>query len=312
MDKYLLIDNGGTQIKYALAYEDGKIIENSYFDTPNSELANGLDLYFEQLDKIVEEYKKQDIKGICISCPGRIDDDGKCLDAGAIKYFIGVNFIEECKKRYNLDASIENDAKCAAIGELSSGNLKGVKNGMVITIGTGLGGGVIVDGKVVRGSHFCAGEISLSPVNIHDFENHDEVACSIVCTKTFIQMVAKNLEINEEELTGKKAFEYINDGDQRALEALDEFCQRLSRIIYSIQIILDCEKFAIGGGISVQPKLIECIKENVHKAFLVPWLYEDGGLPPIVEPEIVACKYHNEANLIGALYDYKNKHNKNH
>ena len=310
MNKYLLIDNGGTQIKYALAYEDGTLIENSSFDTPSKKLPNALDLYFTELDKIVEKYKSQDIKGICISCPGRIEEDGHCSDAGALPYFIGVNFITECKNRYGLDASIENDAKCAAIAELMSGSLEGVKNGMVITIGTGLGGGVITNGQVVRGSNFCAGEISAIPMNLYNQEDENDTASAIISTKSITKMVADKLGLDATKMNGKDTFEYINKNDEGALQALDEFCMYLSRVIYTIQIVLDCEKFAIGGGISAQPKLIEYLKKNVHKAFSLPWLFSFGGLPPVVEPEIVVCKYHNEANLIGALYDFKNKYNK--
>lgn len=308
MDKYLLIDNGGTQIKYALAYEDGSIIENACFDTPSRKLSNALDLYFEGIDKVVEKYANQDIKGVAISCPGRIDDNGVCLDAGALPYFINVNFVEEFQRRYNLKASIENDAKCAALAELVSGSLKGVKNGMVMTIGTGLGGGIICDGKLYKGSNYCSGEISVIPMNMYNFYDVADTSSAVLCTKTLIQMVAKEVDRNPDEMNGKDAFEHINNNDERALKALEKFCDYFGQLIYSIQIILDAEAYAIGGGISAQPKLIEYIDKGVKKAFSVPWICEPGGQPAIVCPKVVACKYMNDANLLGALYDFLNKY----
>lgn len=308
MDKYLLIDNGGTQIKYALAYEDGSIIENDYFDTPSKKLPNAFDLYFEGIDRVVDKYKDQDIKGVAISCPGRIDDDGVCLDAGALPYFINKNFVEEFKNRYDFKASIENDAKCAALAELVSGSLKGCKNGMVITIGTGLGGGIISNGKLYKGSNYCSGEISVIPMDMYNFYDEKNNACALISTKSLIAMVANALELDSQNMNGKDAFEYINNEDPRALNALEKFCDYVGQLIYSIQIILDCEAYAIGGGISAQPKLIEYIDKSTQKAFSVPWICEPGGQPAVVRPRVVACKYMNDANLLGALYDFLNKY----
>ena len=308
MKKYLLVDNGGTQIKYALAYEDGTILENSYFDTPDRKDPEALEKYFKCLDEVVEKYRKDDIQGICISCPGRIEDSGLCSDAGALPYFIGINFVEECKKRYNLRASIENDAKSAALAEAVSGSLKGVKNGMVITIGTGLGGGLIIDGKLYKGSHYCSGEVSVIPMNMYNIYEEEDTSSAVMCTKSFIKMVAEAVGKDPSTMNGKDAFEYINNNDERALKALDTWTNLFARFIYNIQITLDVECYSIGGGISAQPKLIEYIDANVEKIFQLPWIAQTGGLPPIVRPRIVACQYQNSANLLGALYDFKNKY----
>lgn len=308
MKKYILIDNGGTQIKYALANEDGSIIENSYFDTPNRHDPEALEKYFKGVDEIIKKYADQNVEGVGISCPGRIDDDGMVLDAGALPYFININFVEEFKKRYNLRASIENDAKSAALAELISGSLKGVKNGMVMTIGTGLGGGIIANSKLYKGSLYCSGEISVIPMNMYNFYDVKDTSSAVLCTKTLIRAIAEAVGVDPANMNGKDAFEYINNNDERALKALEKWCDLFAQLIYSIQIILDAEAYSIGGGISAQEKLIEYIDKGVEKAFSVPWICEPGGQPAIVRPRVVACKYRNDANLLGALYDFKQKY----
>lgn len=307
MDKYLLVDNGGTLTKYALAYEDGTILENGEFNAIDRKAEGAVEKYFALLGEVVEKYRKDDIKGICISCPGRIEDSGMVLDAGALPYFIGVNLVEECKKRFDLNASIENDAKCAALAELVSGGLKGCKNGMVITIGTGLGGGVVVNNQLHKGSCYCAGEISVIPMNMFKFYDEKYTSSNLLNTRALINMIGEAVGVDSTNMNGKDAFEYINNGDQRALKALADYGELMGQMIYTIQIILDADCYAIGGGISSQPKLIEAIDAGVEKAFSVPWICEPGGQPAVVRPRVVACKYRNDANLLGALYDFLNK-----
>lgn len=101
-----------------------------------------------------------------------------------------------------------------------------------------------------------------------------------------------------ENLNGRIFFENANLGEKEALEVLDEYCLGLATGIFGLQLILDVEKVAIGGGISKQPLLIEKINQKVDE------VWRAAGPNPALRPEITACKFGNDANLIGALYHY--------
>ena len=87
------------------------------------------------------------------------------------------------------------------------------------------------------------------------------------------------------------------NGDEKVLTAIDLFAKEVALQIFNVHIIFDCEKVAIGGGISAQPFLIDLIKKNMDI------IYDNLGFD-IYQPEIVACKFRNDANLIGALYQH--------
>ena len=111
-------------------------------------------------------------------------------------------------------------------------------------------------------------------------------------------MIAKELGITKEELDGPQAFKYCNEGNQKALKALSEYCDILAMGLWNIQATVDPDKIAIGGGISQQPILIEYINKSLDKFY--------SKMPiPIPRVNIVNCKYFNDSNLIGALANYK-------
>ena len=111
-------------------------------------------------------------------------------------------------------------------------------------------------------------------------------------------MIAKELGLAEDELNGEEAFKYCNEGNEKALKALTEYCDILAMGLWNIQATVDPEKIAIGGGISRQPILMEYINKSLEKSY--------SKMPiPIPRVKIVNCKYFNDSNLIGALANYK-------
>lgn len=113
--------------------------------------------------------------------------------------------------------------------------------------------------------------------------------------------VAEVKKLPIEAVDGYKVFEYVNSGDKEAIEILDKFCSKLVSQLYNFQYIYDPEKIAIGGGISQQTALIECIQKHVEieAKQIGPFLME--------KPKVVPCKFFNDSNLIGALYNYLNQ-----
>lgn len=291
--KYLTIDIGGTFTKYAVMDETLKIYEKSKVPTAKE----SVDAYLDMLVELYEKYRGQ-VAGVAISAPGMIDSEKGFMRTGGSIYCIeNLEVIKLLEERIDVPVTIENDAKCAALAEMTWGSLKGCKTAAVLIIGTGLGGALFVDGKLVRGQHFMAGEFSYLVSDAAGALNSDNMIGYLVCAPALIRLVAEKKEISVEGLTGEEVFRMANEGDEAVLEALRLFARRVAMQAMNCQYMIDPEKIAIGGGISAQPLLLQMVREELVKI--------DAIFPqrnPL--PNITVCKYFNDSNLIGALSVY--------
>lgn len=292
--KYLVLDVGGTAIKYALMTEKLEFLEKGKIKTPRDSIENFID----NIGNIYDKYKN-DIEGIALSIPGVLDSDtGYMYTGGSLEYNTDKNMLKVLGERCKTKIAIENDGKCAALAELWKGNLQECENGVVILLGTGVGGGIIKDKKLYKGKHFFAGEFSFIAGNINVMSNNDkEWWGSLNGLDGLLDDFAKVKNLNRNEIDGIKFFEYANNDDKDALEILNKFTYKTALAIINLQCILDADKYLIGGGISEQDILIKYIKKNIddyHSQFeyFVPI--------PIVD----RCKFRNDSNLIGALYNF--------
>lgn len=284
-------------MKYALMDENANIIEKDKVKSPGKK--DTLDTFFGVIDGIVEKYPG--IEGIAISSPGIIDSvQGIIHVVGVFPYLQELKLTELFEKRYGVKTVIENDGKAAALAEVWKGNLSDVKDGAVFLIGTSIGGGIVLDGKLRRGKDFFAGEYSSMCVNIASpASKHSYVAD--LGTSGLCHKVMGYMELDEE-INGEQAFEYINAGDENALKALKSYTDDLAITIFSINVLLDVDKVVIGGGISQQPVLLEYLKQSVRD---IRTYHPDivGGIE-LPLPVVDTCMFHNDANLIGALYHF--------
>ncbi|MDO4336968.1 MAG: ROK family protein [Eubacteriales bacterium] len=234
--------------------------------------------------------------GIAISAPGVIDSEtGFMYNAGTIFCVSNINIVEILENRCHVPVTVENDAKSAALAEVWRGALSDCKNAIAVICGTAVGGAVICDRKVLRGKNFMAGEFSYILTETNDCMNPQKVLAERNGVPGLIRLVAERKKLPAEELDGEKIFSMANCGDEEALECLRIFCNHLAVQITNYQFIFDPERFAIGGGISVQPLFLQMIKEELKK---INRVYPHNV--PI--PEVTTCKYFNDSNLIGALY----------
>lgn len=156
MKKYLSIDIGGTNLKYALIDEKGHILEKDRVKTD----AKNLTAFMENMYEVIDSYQDQ-FEGIAICAPGKIDTENKIIYfGGALKFLDGLNLQDALGDKYNVPISVENDGKAAALSEQWLGELRGVDTGVAITLGTGVGGGVVVNNHLLHGWTFQAGELS--------------------------------------------------------------------------------------------------------------------------------------------------------
>lgn len=292
MKTYLTFDVGGSSIKYALIKEDLTILEKEDVPTPMDTLEN----FIETIGKIYDQYKDQ-IAGIAMSMPGIIDPDkGYQFTGGALRYIDKLNTVEVLKKRCPTNITIGNDAKCAANAEIGFGNLQDIQDGAVIILGTGIGGCLIKEHKVHTGKHFSAGEVSFVKTNNLDSISWNHAWCNRNGIIGLLERTQEALD-TDEKFTGIEIFEMANNGNEKVIGAIDAFAREVATQLFNIHVIFDCEKIAIGGGISAQPLLLELINKNLDAIF------DNLGFD-VYHPEIVACKFRNDANLIGALYQH--------
>lgn len=296
MKKYLALDLGGTFLKAAIIDEDVNILEKwKVASNVNNK---------EDLLKVFDEAVLGHLDGvtaICISLPGRMNvKDGIMETAGAFDSFLrGTHIVEILQDRYHLPVGIDNDAKCATNAEIWKGALKDCTNGVVYVIGTGIGGGIEINHQVYRGSHFASGELSCILMNLDDGPVDDNIMARHVATPFLLRDYVNDAHLTEM-ISGEDFFEKVNSGDEIAIATLRKFCKYSAMYFYNIQVCLDVERIAIGGGISEQPILLEMLNEELDK------VYQLSG--PSIRPELVRCKYGNDANLIGAVKSYIDLH----
>ncbi|WP_160686965.1 ROK family protein [Clostridium sp. C2-6-12] len=298
--EFLVFDVGGTAIKYSIMNERAEIIEKSSTPTPMDSIEN----FIKVIGEIFDNYKDR-ITGMAMSMPGRIDSDrGYLFTGGSLEYNTDKDIVSILQKRCPVPITIENDGKCAALAEAWLGSLKECDDGIVVILGTGVGGGIIKDKKLHKGKNFIAGEFSFIFTNNAAFESeYSHIWAGQAGVAGLCLPVAKAKNLGIEEVNGLKVFEYANNGDEEVLNILDDYCHRLVLQLFNLQYIYDPEKIAIGGGISKQELLLKCIRDNVEKHY-------NSLKPPFmpIKPEVVTCKFYNDSNLIGALYNYLTKY----
>lgn len=302
MTLYLGIDVGGTDIKYALLDHRGTFLKQGKTPTPTT----NLDDFLNALDKLVYEVKDE-ISGIAMSMPGKIDrDTGFMYTGGALSHFIfNLPLGELLEARYQLPVTIENDAKCAAQAEAWLGNLKDVQSGVVIILGTGIGGGIILNREIWRGFKGSAGEISNLPTNYENLYGPGQFWAALNGYKGLTHPYEKCKGLEKNTIDGKTFFEAYHNHDEDAIRCFDHFVDTLVSGIITIQTVLDVEKYCIGGGISAQDCLIEAIASKVNDYF------SKLTYTPLNPPIIERCLFKNDANIIGALktyFDLKKSH----
>ena len=257
--KVMVFDVGGTGIKYSVMDEQLNRTDTGSTPTP----ADSQEHFLNTLREIYLPHKDE-VDGIALSLPGFIDaEQGVVKGGGALSLAynggtpVGPRLAEACGCR----VWIENDGKAAAIAELERGVLKGCRNAAVFIIGTGVGGGIIANGQLVRGVHFTAGEYSFVNTNAEAWDAPDQnMACQCSTSNLLKWYRARKALPEDAPLNGRSFFAAANAGEPEALEVLERFCKMVAVQIYNLTVLLDVEKVAIGGGISKQPLLLESLR----------------------------------------------------
>lgn len=294
MEEYCLaMDVGGSSIKYGRISPDRELTEQGKIPTPLQDP----EAYIDALAGVYELFKGR-VQGIALSVPGAIDSEkGICITSGALGLPRNFPLAELLEDRCGVPVTVMNDAKAAAMAEAAWGSLAGCRDGIVIVLGTGIGGALIKDGRVHMGCHCTAGEFSNISLD-QEVDCPEHLWYGLNGTRRLVTSAAYARGVSPEGIDGETVFGWINEGDEAVCRALDRFTATLALMARNLQLIFDPEKIAIGGGISCQPKLMESLQKNLDH---LNRMSANSGMP---EPKVVTCKYFNDANLIGAYAYY--------
>ncbi|MBC5625764.1 ROK family protein [Clostridium sp. NSJ-49] len=291
MRKIISIDVGGTFIKYGLVDEAGNVLCKNKMETIQK-TAEG---FVNELCEIANLYKEhKDILGIAISMPGFINNiEGIPLVCSVLRFIEGYKLQEELSLRTNLKVRIENDANCVALAEKFSGNARECEDFICITIGTGIGGGIYLNNKLIRGKQFKGGEfcymITKDKAGYQKLNENSSMTALIKMYKEY-----KNISAMEKVLGSDIFKEAEKDEDIKAI--INEWYGNIARMIYNVSSMLNPEKILIGGGVSAREELISELQNALNE---IPWWKH-------VSCTIEKCKHENDAGLIGAAYNFIN------
>lgn len=272
------VDVGGTTIKMGFFETNGKLIDKWEIktDTSNggenilSDIAKAID------NKLAQEgISKNDVQGVGVGVPGPVNSKGivlKCVNLGWGVF----NVEEELASLTGLKVKAGNDANVAALGEMWQGAGKGSEDMVMVTLGTGVGGGIIVDGKVIAGANGAGGEIGHITVNNDEIEacNCGQYGCLEQYTSAtgIVRMAKRKLAKTDEEtslraveeLSAKTIFDEAKKGDKIAGELVEELGKILGGTLSNIAAVTNPEVIVIGGGVS---KAGQILIDTIHKHF---------------------------------------------
>ncbi|MEE0954489.1 MAG: ROK family glucokinase [Eubacterium sp.] len=298
------VDIGGTTVKMGFFDMSGSLLDK--WEIPTNTENNGASI----LDDVAEAIKlkmtekqigEADVEGIGIDVPGPVADDGtvfKCVNLGWGVF----NVTKALEEKTGLKVRTANDANAATLGEMWQGAAKGHSNVVMLTLGTGVGGGIIINGKIVNGPNGAAGELGHIPVDENEQETCgcgkkgclEQYASATGIARLARRRLAEDNSVSTlreiENPTAKDVFDAAKAGDVVAYEIVDRFSKILGRAMAGIACVADPEVFVIGGGVSKAGKILT---ENLVDVF-VP-----NAFHACRSTKIVLAELGNDAGIYG-------------
>lgn len=304
---YIGVDLGGTSIKVGICDETGKLLHT--YEGP-TDADRGAESVLENIAKYIRRlvadssYEWEQVAGIGAGLAGFVD-----MQEGIVKFAPNLQWVNvQAKKvleaKLGKPVKIDNDANVAALGEAWAGAGAGISNVVCYTIGTGVGGGIIIDGKIYQGSAGMAGELGHISI-VPDIESINCGCGQVGCLETvssatgIVRMANDAVERGEhtsmallEKIEAKHVFDAAKAGDEVALRIVSRAAYYLGRSMATIAVILNPKRIIIGGGVS---KAGEILFEPIRAAFkkYTPAQLQDGV-------DIVPATLGNDAGVVGA------------
>ena len=275
------VDLGGTTVKLGLFDPEGNVLDKWEIVTRKE---NGGELILpdiaESIKKKAEEKNiaKEEVLGVGIGVPGPVDSKGTIYKAANLGWGV-FNVSEKLGELTGFSVKTGNDANVAALGEMWKGGGKGYSSIVAVTLGTGVGGGVIVEGKLIAGSTGAGGEIG----HIH-VEDNETIPCgcgnkgcleqytsATGITRLANERLAKDDKpsvLREGEVSAKTVFDAVKSGDELAIEVAEVFGMYLGKGLATVACVVNPEAFVIGGGVSKAGEVLFDYIEKNYKSFV--------------------------------------------
>lgn len=293
MKFYVSIDIGGTSIKHGILDKNIKFITSGEIAT---EAQKGGKNILEKVINIVSEYKKEyTLSGVCISTAGMVDcEKGEIIHASdLIPNYTGTQIKKTLEDIFSIPCEVENDVNCAGLAEYFSGSAKGSSISLCLTIGTGIGGSIIINDRVFHGFSGSACEVGYMNMFKSKFED-------LGATSILVKKVAKLKNCSENDIDGKLIFEMAKNNDEDCIKAIDEMVDILGMGIANICYVINPEVVVLGGGIMAQKDyLYDKIRLSLDK-YLIPTISS--------KTKLEFAKNQNKAGMLGAYYNFISIH----
>ena len=305
MKKYCFgVDVGGTTIKMGLFDTDGNVLDKWEIVTRTENNGENVlpDIAEAVKNKMAEKsIAKEEVAGVGVGVPGPVDSKGivhRCVNLGWDEF----NVNEKLGALVDMPVMAGNDANVAALGEMWRGGGQGHEDLVVVTLGTGVGGGIIINGKMLTGANGSGGEIG--HIHVQDGEP-DTCGCGnngcleqyasatgiVRLAKRALAKTSQATVLNADSVTAKDVWDAVKDGDAVAIEVAEQFGKYLGEGLAAIAGVVNPEAFVIGGGVSKAGEILLSYVEKNYK----PVVFHGSR-----DVEFTLATLGNDAGIFGA------------
>ncbi len=279
---YVGVDFGGTKIEAAALSHDGQFLSRQREANPGN-YADALKTVCDLIDRVEAEARIKDpnlvhrVGTIGVGAPGSVSPRTGVMRNANSTWLNGTTFREDLETALKRPVRLANDANCLALSEAIDGAGKGLKSVFAIIVGTGCGGGVVVDGHLIEGANGNAGEWGHIPLPWPKFEEYPGPDCwcgQKSCLETWVSGsgFARDFhQVTGRPLKGEEIIAAMRTGDAEAIAAFDRLVDRLGRGMALIVNALDPDAFVFGGGLSNVPELYDLLPGKIR-----PYVFSDG------------------------------------
>ncbi|MCR4754212.1 MAG: ROK family glucokinase [Lachnospiraceae bacterium] len=300
------VDVGGTTVKLGCFDTEGQLLDK--WEIPTRTEDKGVNIIGDIAGSILvklakDDIDKKDVVGIGIGVPGPVKSDGTVIVAVNLGWK-DINVNTELEELTGIKVKTSNDANVAALGEMWRGGGQGYSNVVAVTLGTGVGGGIIVDGKIVNGATGAGGEIG----HIH-LEDNETEACGCKghgCLEQYasatgvVRLAKKKLAdsskdsvLREDEVTAKDVWDAVKAGDELAIEVANIYGEYLGKGLAAVADVVNPEIFVIGGGVSKAGRVVI--------EYMEPY-FDKYVFPGAKGAKFALAKLGNDAGIYGAAF----------